>query len=204
MGGAEYNLRIVVADAGDGQFDSALMLESFGFRGLEQHRHEVRRQMIAEKHRQDSIHTADSLAAVIRVMREDSIRLAEAYAQLLANQAATADSMAALQHADSLALQLQSVLVIQFRDGSASLEDEHTVLLDALAETLRANPGYKAEIYAKGLPGNPLNLKRVRLISLYLISGNAAPAQLSEPELPKSGSSDELPDDVVEIWVRQN
>jgi hypothetical protein len=79
----KYHIEIGIADAGDGQMDSALLVEGESLSSVEQYRWVLRRQKIAEKRRQDS------LARVAFV--EDSL------AQVAAREQAIADSLAALE-----------------------------------------------------------------------------------------------------------
>ena len=54
-----YRMRIVIADAGDGNFDSALLLEAGSFRSVEQRRHEIARDLAHEKRVSDSLARAE-------------------------------------------------------------------------------------------------------------------------------------------------
>lgn len=217
--GAEYNLRIVVADAGDGQFDSALMLESFGFRGLEQHKHEVRRQMIAEQKRQDSIRVADSLALVLQMHIADSLHDADSVAAVLEMQrqdsiARVAEAMANLSKPAEPAqgdttTRAHSVIgadykiLLQYQPGSVSLTAPQWNELDALAITLMNSPNLRAGIYAPGNPDDAMAAKRLSIVRMYLTASGVPSTRLFENGFSFGDGVTVLPADRVEIWVRE-
>lgn len=86
----KYHLKIIIADAGDGANDSAVMLEGGSFSSEEQYWRVVRRRQIEEQRIADSIARADSIAAVLAAqlaaiqdsIRQDSIQRAEAALEL--------------------------------------------------------------------------------------------------------------------------
>ncbi|MEM0999866.1 MAG: choice-of-anchor L domain-containing protein [Bacteroidota bacterium] len=105
----KYHIEIGIADAGDGQMDSGLLIEAGSLNSVEQYRWVLRRQKIAEKRRQDS------LARVAFV------------ADSLAREQAIADSLAAIEQAiaDSIAAARVSETVPTPDPESAS-EDVYT------------------------------------------------------------------------------
>ena len=82
----KYHLKVVIADAGDGTNDSAVLLEAGSFESEEQYWRVLRRRQIEEQRIADSIARADSIAAVIAAreaairdsIRQDSIARVEA------------------------------------------------------------------------------------------------------------------------------
>ncbi len=78
-----YHFEIVVSDAGDGTVDSAVLLEGGSFKSLEQQKHALRRQQIAEQRRADSLArvqvTIDSLAEAAAIA--DSIESVNRFRQ---------------------------------------------------------------------------------------------------------------------------
>ena len=98
-----YHFKLSIADASDGNIDSAVLLKGESFKSVEQYKHVLRRQMIAEQKRQDSLarvaFVADSLAKIARI-------------------AFVADSTAqALARADSLQAALEMVAEEKFPDA---------------------------------------------------------------------------------------
>ena len=73
-----YRIRIAIADAGDGNFDSALLLEGGSFRSLEQAKHAWARDAKVEKMRADSLAKAEAIQdSLDEIMTAQSIRVVD-------------------------------------------------------------------------------------------------------------------------------
>jgi hypothetical protein len=126
-----YHFEIVVSDAGDGNVDSAVLLDGKSFKSLEQSKHALRRQQLAEQRRADSLARAEVVAdSLARVQAEaDSLaKVAEEEARaeaLRRSNQARLDSMARAEESIRIARARQdSILKAQEEQAKRFLEEQ--------------------------------------------------------------------------------
>jgi flagellar motor protein MotB len=110
-----YHFEIVVSDAGDGNVDSAVLLDGKSFRSLEQSKHALRRQQLAEQRRADSLARAEVVADSLARVQAEADSLAQ-----VAEEAARADALRRSNQArlDSMARAEESVRIARARQDS--------------------------------------------------------------------------------------
>lgn len=122
-----YHLKIIIADAGDGTIDSAVLFEAGSFNSQEQWKHVLRRQQIAEQRRLDSLARAQAIADSLQAIADSIAAVEQARADsIAAAEKAYADSIAALQPVEAPEESADDA----FNDGpfySTDSEDPHHV-----------------------------------------------------------------------------
>lgn len=121
-----YRLRIAIADAGDGNYDSALLIKAGSFTSLEQRRHTLARSAARERFVADSLARAeaseDSLAALAAIKAGTEYERVEVVSDTAADQSET------------LAV-VSPVLVDDFAEQDADAEEEEEEAVeDAVAD----------------------------------------------------------------------
>jgi hypothetical protein len=204
--GAQYTLRILLADVGDGNFDSALLLESFGLVSVEQHKHEVRRRQIAEQRRLDSLHVVDSLATVER-LRQEELRRAQA------REDSIRSALAAVQNAsdlidDVLAPPMPTSNPLEERfvfksDGETLTNNESQWRdLDKIADKLIQNPQLRVYLFAPSAKTDQVAAMHVTVVRSYLRGRGVPESHLLEGDKSFAEEGVTLPEQRVEVWVK--
>ncbi len=227
----KYHLQILIADAGDGDNDSAVLLEAGSMQSYEQCWRIVRRRQIAEQRRADSLAQVQAIA--------DSIAAAEAYqdsvnaamnSTLIGEGVPDRDQEEPIEEEPVEEINVEVVemeevtvekgqyqsdladylleepaeiqLVAEFEGDEFLLSDEQKAQLSDLSTYLQLHPKKKVGLY---LPDDSQRQDiRYKLISVEFVL-----AGINKDRVFKNGfsffSSDELaeaPLERVEIWIR--
>ena len=226
-----YHFKLSIADAGDGNIDSAVLLEGESFQSLEQYKHVLRRQMIAEQKRQDSLarvqFVADSLARIefvrdsisqAQMLEEEQPDFEEKQAEIENEQAENSeDTFEEVEpnliennsapdnsnenNVSETAFEIKRIII--FEDGGYLLSAEDEAWLKEMGKKMAQDQQIRAGIFLSGGDSEETVKMRYDFIRLELVKGGSMTTQIFKNGFSFIKAGEEKAAHRAEIWIKK-